>query len=118
MFESEKDQLRTPNTNRVNETESSLTIPLGLDSQDNLISYDLAGKHHLLIGGAVGCNMSEFINSAICHLISRNNSDNLKLILIDPQNVDLQCFRNLPHLLVPLEDDVRKAIMILKWATE
>ena len=71
---------------------------------------------HLLIAGSTGSGKSVFTLSALSSLIFRHSPDSLRLLLIDPKQVDLSAFASIPHLISPIIYDIQQAIIALKWA--
>ena len=95
---------------------SMLTVALGKDIAGKPIVCDLAKMPHLLIAGATGSGKSVCINTIINSLIYRTSPDEVKLILVDPKVVELKCYNGIPHLLIPVVNEPRKAATALAWA--
>lgn len=95
---------------------SKLTAALGKDVAGAPIYFDIAKMPHLLIAGATGMGKSVSINSIIVSLLYKARPDEVKLILIDPKKVELNVYNGLPHLLVPVVSDPKKAAGSLSWA--
>ncbi len=95
---------------------SILTVALGKDIAGTPIVCDLAKMPHMLIAGQTGSGKSVCINAIINSLLYRASPDEVKLILVDPKVVELQCYNNIPHLLIPVVNDPRKAAAALAWA--
>ena len=95
---------------------SILTVALGKDIAGTPIVCDLAKMPHLLIAGQTGSGKSVCINAIINSLLYRASPDEVKLILVDPKVVELQCYNGIPHLLIPVVNDPRKAAAALAWA--
>ncbi|MBQ4054330.1 MAG: DNA translocase FtsK, partial [Clostridia bacterium] len=95
---------------------SKLTVALGRDVVGSPMYLDLAKMPHLLIAGATGSGKSVCINSIIISLLYKARPDEVKLILIDPKKVELNVYNGLPHLLVPVVSDPKKAAGSLSWA--
>ena len=93
-----------------------LIVALGKDIAGTPIVCDLAKMPHLLIAGATGSGKSVCINTIINSLIYRCDPKDVRLILVDPKVVELQCYNGLPHLLVPVVSDPHKASGALAWA--
>ena len=95
-----------------------IRIPLflGKDASGDPLIEDLTKMPHLLIAGQTGSGKSVCINSIIASLLLTKYPDELRLILIDPKMVELQSFRDVPHLLTPVVTDMKKAPKILDWA--
>ena len=95
---------------------SILTVALGKDIAGKPIVCDLAKMPHMLIAGQTGSGKSVCINAIINSLLYRASPDEVKLILVDPKVVELQCYNGIPHLLIPVVNDPRKAAAALAWA--
>ncbi|MDF2568248.1 MAG: ftsK [Oscillospiraceae bacterium] len=95
---------------------SKLTVALGKDIAGNVTVADLAKMPHVLIAGATGSGKSVCINSIITSLLYKSSSDEVKLLMIDPKVVELGIYNGIPHLLVPVVTDPRKAAGALNWA--
>ena len=93
-----------------------LPIALGrkVDGAPEIV--DLRKMPHLMVAGTTGSGKSVFTVSAITGLIYRHSPKTLKLILIDPKQVDLAAFEKIPHLALPVVTDSRQAVLALKWA--
>lgn len=95
---------------------SKLTTCLGMDVAGAPIYLDAAKMPHLLICGATGMGKSVCINSLIVSMLYKATPDEVKLILIDPKKVELNIYSGIPHLLVPVVSDPKKAAGSLHWA--
>ncbi len=95
---------------------SKLTIALGRDIGGNAVVTDIAKMPHGLIAGATGSGKSVCINSIIISLLYKATPDEVKLLMIDPKVVELGVYNGIPHLLVPVVTDPRKAAGALGWA--
>ena len=95
---------------------SKVTIALGVDVADHPIYSDVAKMPHLLIAGATGTGKSVCINSIITSILYKAKPNEVKLILIDPKKVELSIYDGIPHLLVPVVSDPKKAAGTLAWA--
>ena len=95
---------------------SLLTVALGKDIAGTPIVCDLAKMPHMLIAGQTGSGKSVCINAIINSLLYRASPDEVKMILVDPKVVELQCYNGIPHLLIPVVNDPRKAAAALAWA--
>ncbi len=95
---------------------SKLTVALGKDISGNIITADISKMPHGLIAGATGSGKSVCTNSIIISLLYKNSPDELKLLLIDPKTVEFEPYNGIPHLLVPVVTDPRKAAGALGWA--
>ena len=99
-------------------SESPLTIALGVDLFGKPRVYDLRKMPHGLIAGATGSGKSVFINSLLVSLLYKAHPDELKLLLIDPKAVELAPYNELPYLLSPVISDAKQATAALKWVAE
>ena len=97
-------------------SKSKLTVALGRDIGGNAIITDIAKMPHGLIAGATGSGKSVCINSIIISLLYKASPEDVKLLLIDPKVVELGIYNGIPHLLVPVVTDPRKAAGALGWA--
>jgi len=95
--------------------DSRLTFALGKDISGNPITADIGRMPHLLIAGATGSGKSVCINNLILSLLFNSSPDEVKLILIDPKVVELKVYDGIPHLLIPVVTDPRKAAGALVW---
>jgi S-DNA-T family DNA segregation ATPase FtsK/SpoIIIE len=98
------------------EATGPLTIAIGKDISGSSIVADLDKMPHLLIAGQTGSGKSVMINSVLTSLLYRNSPSDLKLILVDPKQVELKPYDDIPHLLAPVITDPEKCISALKWA--
>lgn len=98
--------------------ETKLPIVLGRLASGEPAIAGLAAMPHLLVAGSTGTGKSVFINTLICSLVFRHTPKQLKLILVDPKMVELSAYEGIPHLLLPVVVDSRKAAMALRWAVE
>jgi S-DNA-T family DNA segregation ATPase FtsK/SpoIIIE len=97
-----------------------MRIPLflGKDVSGNPLLVDLTTLPHLLIAGRTGTGKSVCLNSIISSILMTRRPDEVRMLMIDPKMVELNSYRNLPHLMHPLVTDMRKAEAILGWAVE
>ncbi len=95
---------------------SMLNAVLGKDVAGTPRYFDIAKMPHLLIAGTTGSGKSVCINSILMSLLYRATPDQLKLILIDPKKVEFNVYEGLPHLLVPVVSQPKKAAGTLNWA--
>jgi len=98
------------------DSKSKLTTCLGMDVAGKPIYCDIAKMPHLLIAGATGMGKSVCINSLIVSMLYKATPDELKLILFDPKKVELSIYNGIPHLLVPVVSDPKRAAGSLCWA--
>lgn len=98
------------------EIQSNLRLPLGRDVSGKPVCGDLSSMPHLLIAGATGSGKSVGMNTFLISMLYQNSPIDLKLILIDPKRVELNCYNGIPHLLTPVVTDPGKAAIALRWA--
>ena len=97
---------------------SKLAVALGKDIAGKRIIADLAKMPHVLIAGATGSGKSVCINTIIASIIYRASPEEVRMILIDPKQVELSMYNGIPHLLVPVVTDPKKASGALSWAVK
>lgn len=95
---------------------SKLAFAVGKDISGNPVIADIAKMPHLLIAGATGSGKSVCINTLIISLLYKATPDEVKLIMIDPKVVELSTYNGIPHLLIPVVTDPKKASSALNWA--
>ncbi len=103
-------------TETFRKAQSKLHVSLGVDVAGDPVYLDIAKMPHLLIAGATGMGKSVCINSVITSLLYKASPEEVKLILIDPKKVELNIYNGLPHLLVPVVSEPKKAAGSLQWA--
>jgi S-DNA-T family DNA segregation ATPase FtsK/SpoIIIE len=96
--------------------QSPLGLAIGKDISGSPVVADLDKMPHLLVAGQTGSGKSVMINSIITSLLYRNSPSDLKLILVDPKQVELKPYDEIPHLLAPVITEPEKCISALKWA--
>ncbi len=96
--------------------EFKLPIALGRQVNGEPKIVDLRKMPHLLVAGTTGSGKSVLITSIIAGLLFKHSPKTLRLILVDPKQVDLAAYANIPHLLMPPVTDPKKAVTALKWA--
>lgn len=94
---------------------AKLPLALGKDVYGKAIIADLATMPHLLVAGATGSGKSVCINSIITSLLCRYAPDELRFIMIDPKVVEMQGYKDLPHLALPVVTDPKMALLALRW---
>jgi len=95
---------------------SRISVCLGMDVAGSPVYMDIAKMPHLLIAGATGMGKSVCINSFIISILYKARPDEVKFILIDPKKVEFSLYKGIPHLLVPVVNDPKKAAGALAWA--
>lgn len=95
-----------------------LMVALGRDIAGTPVTCNLAKMPHLLIAGATGSGKSVCINAIINSLLYRCTPEEVRLIMVDPKVVELQCYNGIPHLLAPVVSDPHKASGALQWAVD
>lgn len=95
---------------------SKISFCAGKDIAGNVIVADIAKMPHLLIAGATGSGKSVCINTIIMSILYKADPNEVKLIMIDPKVVELSVYNNIPHLLIPVVTDPKKAAGALHWA--
>lgn len=97
-------------------SKSKLTIGLGKDISGNAIIGDLSNMPHLLIAGATGSGKSVCVNTIISSILFNARPDEVKFLMIDPKVVELSNYNGIPHLILPVVTDPKKASIALNWA--
>ena len=97
---------------------SKLTIGLGKDVAGNIQLADIAKMPHVLIAGSTGSGKSVCINTIITSIIYNAKPSEVKFVMVDPKVVELSVYNGIPHLLIPVVTDPRKAAGALAWAVQ
>lgn len=97
-------------------TKATLPVPIGKDINGDQIVGDIQKMPHLLIAGATGSGKSVLTNGFITSLIMKKSPDELKLILVDPKQVEFIDYNGIPHLLHPVITDMELVVKALKWS--
>ena len=95
---------------------SRLAFAVGKDIGGNTVVTDIAKMPHLLIAGATGSGKSVCINTIIMSILYKASPDEVQMIMIDPKVVELSVYNGIPHLMIPVVTDVKKASAALNWA--
>lgn len=106
------------NSSDFKEYKGDLPLVLGRDVSGEIVIDSIEDMPHMLIAGSTGSGKSVCINSIILSLVYKSSPRDLRLILIDPKIVELSGYNVLPHLLIPVVTDPRKAASTLCWAVE
>ena len=99
-------------------SESKLSFAVGKDLAGKVVVTDIAKMPHMLIAGATGSGKSVCINTLIMSILYKATPDEVKLIMIDPKVVELSVYNGIPHLLIPVVTDPKKANASLQWAVK
>ena len=100
------------------DNKSKLSVALGKDVAGNMAIADIAKMPHALIAGATGSGKSVCINTIIASIIYKAKPSEVKLVMIDPKVVELSVYNGIPHLLIPVVTDPKKAAGALAWAVQ
>ena len=103
-------------SNEFNRAKSKSTFAVGKDIGGNAIVGNIAKLPHMLIAGTTGSGKSVCMNSIIISLLYKASPDDVKLIMVDPKMVELGIYNGIPHLLIPVVTDPKKAAGSLQWA--
>lgn len=106
------------NSKAFEENKSDLPLVLGKDTDGGIVISAIDEMPHLLIAGATGSGKSVCVNSIIISLLYKTSPKDLRLILIDPKIVELGIYNDIPHLLIPVVTEPKKAASTLAWAVE
>ena len=98
--------------------DSKLTLALGRNISGSPFIADLARMPHLLVAGATGTGKSVSINAMILSMLYKASPQDLQFIMIDPKMLELSIYENLPHMIVPVVTDAKKAAAALFWAMD
>lgn len=105
-------------TKEFKSTGLKLPISMGKDAFGEPLVVDLASMPHMLVAGATGAGKSVFINTLLVSLLVKKSPEQMKLILIDPKQLELALYANLPHLILPVVTDAKMASISLLWACQ
>ena len=100
------------------EAEAKTAFALGKDAAGDVIVTDIAKMPHVLIAGSTGSGKSVCINTLITSIIYKAKPSEVKLVMIDPKVVELSVYNGIPHLLIPVVTDAKKAAGALMWAVQ
>src|SRR6185295_14617301 len=102
----------------VQKAKSKLTMGLGKDIAGVPVAVDLAKMPHLLVAGTTGSGKSVAVNGMICSLLFNATPEEVRLLMIDPKMLELSIYDGIPHLLLPVVTDPKKANLALRWAVD
>lgn len=103
-------------SNEIAEKKSKLAAVLGKDISGEIVIADIAEMPHLLIAGTTGSGKSVCVNSIIMSILFRSKPEEVRFIMIDPKAVEFMAYNGIPHLLIPVVTDPKKAAGALNWA--
>ena len=103
-------------SNEFKNSKSQITFAVGKDIAGKTVVADIAKMPHLLVAGATGSGKSVCINTLIMSILYKSSPEDVKLIMIDPKVVELSVYNGIPHLLIPVVTDPKKAAGALNWA--
>jgi len=106
------------NTQEFEKHPSRLAFAIGRDISGDCVIADISKMPHLLIAGATGSGKSVCINTLIVGLLYKSTPNEVKLLMIDPKVVELGVYNGIPHLLIPVVTDPKKAAGALNWAVQ
>ncbi len=104
------------NSKEFKNAESKVTFAVGKDIAGNIITANIAKMPHLLIAGTTGSGKSVLTNSIIMSILYKADPDEVKFIMVDPKVVEFSIYNGIPHLLLPVVTDPKKAAGALNWA--
>ena len=99
-------------------SKSKLSFAIGKDAAGELVVTDIAKMPHVLIAGSTGSGKSVCVNTLITSIIYKAKPSEVKLVMVDPKVVELSIYNGIPHLLIPVVTDPRKAAGALAWAVQ
>ena len=106
----------TLNSKQWKSAREQLSFAIGKDISGQVVVGELGKMPHLLIAGQTGSGKSVMINTLLSSLLYRNSPSDMKLILVDPKQVEMAPYEDIPHLLTPVITEPEKTISALKWA--
>lgn len=103
-------------SNRFKESKSKVSFAVGEDIGGKVVVGDIADMPHIIIAGSTGSGKSVCINALIMSVLYKASPDDVKMIMVDPKVVELSIYNGIPHLLIPVVSDPKKAASALNWA--
>lgn len=103
---------------RWQDMEAELPIALGKDITGQPVYADLSKMPHLLVAGATGAGKSVGLNVMLTSMLFKKTPEELKLLMVDPKVVELAAYDGIPHMLLPVVTDMKKAALSLRWAVD
>nr|WP_317200828.1 DNA translocase FtsK 4TM domain-containing protein [uncultured Psychrobacter sp.] len=103
------------NTDKFKDPKAQISMAMGKDIGGNAIITDLARAPHMLVAGTTGSGKSVLVNSMLLSILLKYKPDELRLILIDPKQLELANYNDIPHLLTPVVTDMTEAASSLSW---
>lgn len=100
------------------ESKKRLPLVLGKDIEGKAAVADWARMPHLLVAGATGSGKSVFVNNVIMSILFKKTPDDVRFLMIDPKMLELSVYDGIPHLLLPVVTDPKKATLALRWAVD
>ena len=97
---------------------AKLPMALGKDIEGGPFTFDLARMPHLLVAGTTGSGKSVAVNAMITSLLYHASPDDVRMIMVDPKMLELSIYEGIPHLLLPVVTDPKKANLALRWAVD
>lgn len=97
-------------------SEAALKVPLGVDVNGLPFVADLSKMPHVLVAGATGAGKSVCLNSLITGLLFQHDPSTLQIVMVDPKMVELSMYNGIPHLVLPVVTEAKKAAKALRWA--
>ncbi len=104
------------NSREFQDAKAKLAFGVGKDIAGKIVVTDIAKMPHLLIAGATGSGKSVSINTLVMSIIYKYKPEEVRMIMVDPKVVELQVYNGIPHLLIPVVTDPKKAAAALNWA--
>ncbi|AKF10356.1 DNA translocase FtsK [Sandaracinus amylolyticus] len=101
-----------------NAEKAALPTAFGKDIAGQPVYGDLAKMPHLLVAGATGAGKSVGLNVMLCSLLMKRTPEEVRMLMIDPKVVELAVFDGIPHMLLPVVTDMKKASLALRWAVD